>query len=389
MLVATSVGCGSAQVRSSALFDTPDAKAAAERAPDLYLMAEEAQKDADDAQARGQDKAAADHRTRARLLLAAAIAEGERLALEEERMRLETNARDLEKQVARKEAARLEQARAKGRAQAAVVARAQVRRALAQAEEDETRRARAKGNETERLHRQAEPVLRERALLLVAAAAALGGEPKAAERLREELLSSPPSDPTDAMRRADALYAEALGLLGRARAARGAVSAEERHSLREAADELGFHSNQLDRGVGIDLEAFVGRNEPAPAKIERLTTLLRAHPHGPVRLELFGPRKEASALEARARSIQKALIDSGIDEGRLQIEIRSTHPKESIRRGGLAIWLAYGSATDPSVVTIPGRARSRATSAPTPTAATPIEAQAETPNAREREPQDE
>src|SRR5688572_14244282 len=83
------VGCGGATPSSAILveaFGAPEARLARERAPDVFAAAERAREAAVRAEDRGDGDAAADHSTRARLLLAAAVAESDRIDLEERRL---------------------------------------------------------------------------------------------------------------------------------------------------------------------------------------------------------------------------------------------------------------------------------------------------------------
>ena len=83
--------CAAQQTPSAldTLFESPAAELAKERAPDLHRNAEIAWFAADQAEREGAEQAADDLRTEARLWLAAAAAEAERVELDRRRMELQ------------------------------------------------------------------------------------------------------------------------------------------------------------------------------------------------------------------------------------------------------------------------------------------------------------
>ena len=90
---------------SDTLFASPAAELAKERAPDLHRNAEIAWFAADQAEREGAEQAADDLRTEARLWLAAAAAEAERVELDRHRMELQAEEERWAKQLARDQAA--------------------------------------------------------------------------------------------------------------------------------------------------------------------------------------------------------------------------------------------------------------------------------------------
>jgi hypothetical protein len=153
-----------------ARFAEPDARRARAEAPDLHARAERAWRDA--RSTRNDAATRADHQTRARLLLDAAVAEADRIELDrvaaaaearyasaiEARADVERQAFDVSREIAREQAAR--------------VARAEAERASRRDEIDRTSRGRPK--EREVMRAQLAEQLRRRALLTLAAATALG-----------------------------------------------------------------------------------------------------------------------------------------------------------------------------------------------------------------------
>lgn len=291
--------CGGARSARSTVdlapfFEAEGIADARREAPDLVAAAELARDEAERADASGDENAAHDHATRARLLLDAALAEADRVRFDRERLALLeeaeaalTEARSLE--VAREALA----ARAR-RDAAAGIALAQMQNAHAAAERLESRGRRHRGSDVDRTRREAASALEIRTRLSVAAARALGASdedlaPFEVERAR-------PSDPAAWLAQADDAHRRALGLLGRLRAAHP-VGPEIVASLVEAAREHALVPTSTPEGLVL--------SDPSD---RALMDLARAFPHGLVVLRGRG-------AVARQRRLARELPDRfGVDE---------------------------------------------------------------------------
>jgi hypothetical protein len=344
--LACALGCASGPQPSSHLaraFDHEGAAAARAHAPDLMAAAERAREQAVEAEGRGDLEAANDHATRARLLLAAAVSEGQRVQLEEARVAQEREARLLEARALEAERAREEAAQETRRELAAQVARAQAGKAFEAAEEAEARRFR-RGAEAQARYREAAAFLRDRARLVASAAVALGASAEQGPVREVEgavATSEAAKDPVQAVIAAEGALHAALRALGAARARREGPTDAEVGSLVQTATEMGLVVERSERGVRLSPP----QRTWAPGHVKRLAALLEAHPHGPVRVEghLGGSGGAATrAAEARAKALAAALGRQGIDAERLQVGVG---PASAGAADVAVLWLAY----DPSL----------------------------------------
>lgn len=343
-------GCGGSTHTSARLertFAQEEVQAVRAQAPDLLAAAERARQQAEEAEARGDDDAAADHATRARLLLGAAVAEAKRLRLEAERVEAEREARTLEARALQAERDREEVAQRTRRALAAQVAREQAERAFAAAEEAEARRFRY-GARARARYREAAEVLRERARLVTAAAMTLGtpSNGNAIARVEDALATSEAADdPAQGLVAAERAFRAALRTLGVARAQRDGPTPEEVQSLVRTASEMGLDVDRADRGIRL---APPGRRWDKRA-LQHLASLLAAHPHGPVRVEGQRRRRNKAAerkAEARARRLAAALTKEEVPEDRMET---GTAPAPADAPEVIVLLLAY----DPATVSLP------------------------------------
>lgn len=303
---------------------SPEGHVARERAPDVVAEVEEALSAAEAAERAGDRDAAADHVTRARLLLDAAQAEAARIADEEERRRVEARVAEASERARRDEEAREALAIELRRAAAARAAREEAEQALALSERDEARpgrRVRVSLEEAQDLRRAA-AALRARARLTVAAAQALGAPAEALTAVEAALQASEQArtDAVAALAAADRAHAEALRALGAARRSAEGPAPDAPRALSEAAQAAGFEVVSLPEGLALEADGlFAGA--AARARVERLATLLAAHPHGPVQVQAqvtaTGRRGEQQALQ-RAETLRRALIAAGADPARLE-----------------------------------------------------------------------
>jgi len=321
-LLLSLAGCGAATTQSTLepLFADPAVAEARRRAPDIYAEAERAREAARRAEGANDVQAAADYATQARLLLTAATVEADRLALEEERLGLERQAREDVRRAIADNAARGELDRRMSRERAADLALQQAEVAFEQAAEDEPRRRRRDENEVRGMHRRAASVLLRRASLALSAAEAMGASAAEVGTLRARIEEARGrEDPSAALGEADRIYAEVQAVLGRLRARADAPRADVARSLMSEARVAGFAVHADARGVVLSDDTLFrgGALHPDRRRLERLHTLLVAFPHGQVRIEVFGPTEEARRLEVRARTLAAALARQGIPAERL------------------------------------------------------------------------
>jgi hypothetical protein len=322
--------CGGGSTVTRSLRDrleSPESRAARDRAPELIAQVEAALEDAEAAQRANDAAAAADHATRARLLLDAAVTEAARIVDEEERGAVEERVASALARARRDEAAREAIGAELARHASARAAREEALRALVQAAEDEARprrRARVSLEEAQDLRRAAE-ALRARARLTVAAAEALGASADAIRPANEALAASEEARTNliAALDAADHAHHEALRALGEARSQLEAPGPDGASALAEAARAEGFEAIALPEGLAVEAEGIfaaggIARN--ARARVERLAALVAAHPHGPVQVQaqvpIGGPRGERLAVQ-RAEALRRALVGAGADASRL------------------------------------------------------------------------
>lgn len=332
-------------------FEAPEAHEARTRAPDMYAAAERAREDARAAEDADDLEAAADHATRARLLLETAIAESDRLALEERRLALEEETRVAEERRARDVRARLEIETNLARNEAARVAREQAAAAYTNAEGDDPRRFRSR-EERDALYRESAALLRSRAGLMIAAARALGAtEADVADAQRSLEESGRTRDPAASVRSAELAIRAALRALGVARSQIEPTS-DERASLLEAAETAGLESMQVERGLTLRVpDVFAGAGAAPSAngrrKLESIAALVAAHPRSPVQIVAYAgagaPAQRERIAAQRAAAAARVLTDAGIAVERVQAQGSGATNAESANAIDL-VFTAFGPA---------------------------------------------
>lgn len=329
LIAALSIACGGGATVTSDLrarLASPEGRTAHERAPDLVAQVEEA---LDDAEGASSPEAAADHATRARLLLDAAVTEAARIEDEEARQVIEARVGEVLARARRDEDARAAIGNELARTASIRAAREEAERALTQAATDETRRGR-RGRvslEEARDLRRAAETFRARARLTAAAATALGAPAEALAAASEALTASDRArDPLEALASAERANREALRALGAARSQREGPGPDGASALAEAARAEGFEPIAVPTGLAIETEGLFsgsGIARAARPKIERLAALITAHPHGPVQVQAQAPpsgRTGERLAVQRAEALRRALIAAGADEARLNAE---------------------------------------------------------------------
>lgn len=336
----------------SPLLASEEAVEARRHAPDLVAAAERAHQDAIDAAKRGDQDAAADHATRGRLLFAAARFEALRVQAEEDRIAHEKRAMSADSARRRDEVARTEAEREAHRLLAVAVAEEQAELAFRAAEEVETRAGRVRGPERDRMHREAATFLRRRAELVARAAEALGAPSREVEELVQRLETQNRANvaPAEAVKDADRALREAQALLGRARAMRPGPTRGEIASLLDEAAKRHLGATLEERGIVFDVTSFFPGVAPTPdaVKLGRLADLLRAHPHGSIRVETHAPTTPAAErrAEARAKALAEGLSRSGMEGRRVEFGRGTVHGTERVE----VVLPAYGAG-----VSLPGQ----------------------------------
>jgi hypothetical protein len=342
-LVLGTWGCGSATPPPGRRFleerfDAPEVADARRVAPDLVAAAERARDEAERARARGDEDAAADETTRARLLLEAALVEARRIREERARQQAENEVSELLATAMRDEAARAAIERENTRRAALAVLQEELARAIARAEATEPRRgARLPSGDPSEAARAAQ-ALAARARLLLGAAMVLGAPAEDVVRAESALerhgLAA--ADPQRALAAADEARRAAETALGRARArvlggeAPRSPSAMDSDavdaiiaSVAEDAQGRGLEAHATERGLVLSVPAaFVGSSAaPAAGVAAALAAVVRTAP-GPVRIwvDEGTNARNAPRTARRALGLLEALVAAGVPRDRLSVE---------------------------------------------------------------------
>lgn len=307
LLVSLAVACGGAPTAGMRLaFEEADV-ARAERAPDLLARAREARERAEAVAAAGDDDAAADHATEARLWLRAALVEVDRLELEAARLDDEREEEAAAQRLAQTQSERRAREATLGRERAAAVAREQMELAFVAAEARETRRQDPGAMDPLAAAR----AFLDRARLLTAAARALGAPAESTAALLATLEAAPTTrDGNQALREALGLHRQALTLLGDARA-ESPVTPAVIASFVESARERGLEISLTPDGAFVSLD----RND-----VSKMADLVREFPHGPVRLQGRGARRFHGAL-GREEGVRRGRLSSDESAGELSAQL--------------------------------------------------------------------
>ncbi len=258
------------------MFSLPAAELARQHAPDLYEQAQTAWAGADQSERHKDDLAADDQRTEARLWLAAAVAEAQRIQLEAKRAELQREEERWAKQLSRDQEASAVVAQDISRYEARTVALQEAERLSALSEAPTVSAA------------TLEAVLT-RVRLNLALAEALGAS--------EELLQ-PLRDRTDLIARrrphlakpAEALLQQSDALIGKMRAQWPEPRPGASTELVETALVTGFSADRIAGGVLIRSERFfMNSGQVSSATVRRFHGLLAAFPHGPVVCQVAVP----------------------------------------------------------------------------------------------------
>ena len=277
-LCAVGLACAAQQTARTAdsLFGSPAAELAREHAPDLYAQAQTAWAEAEEAQRRKDDPAADDRRTEARLWLAAAGAEAERVQLDRRRAELQREEERWSKQLARDQEASAIVAHDISRYEARAVALQEAERLSALSEGPTVNDATLDAILT-------------RVQLNLALAEALGATDVQLSPLREraDVIARKRSQSAKA---AEALLLRTEGLIGEMRAQWPEPRPGASTELVETALVTGFAADRVGGGVLIRSERFfTSDGQVSSATVKRFHGLLAAFPHGPVACQVAVP----------------------------------------------------------------------------------------------------
>jgi hypothetical protein len=291
---------GQQAVRSTdTLFETPQAEMARDLAPDLYRRAEAARARADQARGRREDAGLDEYRTEAKLWLAAAVTEAERIELERRRLELQREEERWAKQLARDQEAAAVVANDISRYRAQRVALLEAQRVSALSEYGTTDRA------------TLDAVLT-RARLNLALAEALGA-PEAELRLlrsRADAMSKQGAASSEAV---ETLLLDTEALIGETRGQWPEPLPGASTELVDTARVTGFAADRTSNGVIVRSERFfTSGGQLSKATVKRFEGLLVAFPHGPVACQVAVPESESDLWARRVAGLidQMSRIDN-------------------------------------------------------------------------------
>ncbi len=292
--------------RSDGLFASPAAERARELAPDLHRNAEIAWSAAGEAQRHGDSQAADDFRTEARLWLAGAATEGERVEIDRRRIELQAEEERWAKQLARDQAAAGVVAQDISRYEARAVALKEAERLTLASD----------GGSTEEIV----AALLTRVRLNLALAEALGAE-EGEVTPREERADVIERRYPKSAKRAEALLLETEALIGAMRAQWPEPLPGAAAELVETALVTGFSADRTNTGVIVRSERFFAASgQVSSATVKRFHGLLQAFPHGPVACQVAVPelrtrvwaRRVASLVERFGRMDDPSRVSTGM-----------------------------------------------------------------------------
>jgi hypothetical protein len=293
---ALGVACAAQQAgrTSDSPFASPEAEHAKEHAPDLYEQARVAWAEADAAQRHRDDLAADDQRHEARLWLGAAVAEAERVQLDQRRAELQREEERWAKQLARDQEASAVVARDISRYEARAVA-------LHEAE-----RLTAVGDGPTVDEGTLDAILT-RARLNVALAEALGATDEQLRPLRDRADGLARRRPSSA-KAAEALLLKSEALIGSIRAQWPEPRPGASTELVETALVTGFAADRVGTGVLVRSERFfTSTGQVSSATVKRFHGLIAAFPHGPVACQVAVPELRSRVWARRVALLVERL----------------------------------------------------------------------------------
>lgn len=275
------------------LFTSPAAELAKELAPDLHHNAQTAWSAAEHAQRNRDTDAADDLRTEARLWLAAAAAEAERVELDRRRIVLQAEEERWAKQLARDQAAVGVVARDISRYEARSVALKEAQRLSPVADHGSKE--------------QTVAAILTRVQLNLALAEALGATEDELQPLDARVNLIKRQHPGSA-RRAEALLLETEALIGGMRAQWPEPLPGAAAELIDTALVIGFAADRTNAGVIVRSERFfTSSGQVSSATVRRFHGLLEAFPHGPVACQVAVPEARGRVWARRVAALVERL----------------------------------------------------------------------------------
>ncbi|MGB8329935.1 MAG: hypothetical protein WCE62_07390 [Polyangiales bacterium] len=309
--VSASACAGTQATRASeSLFASSSAKGALEYAPDLYARAERAWTEAEDALQRKDGRAAEDHRTEARLWLAAAVVEADRIQLDQRRTELQSEEERWAKQLARDQGACDEVARDISRHEAATVALAEAER-LAGLDDDPV----VSGATLDAV------LARVRFNLALAQALGAADDQRLPLLERADLMARKRSEFSGA---AEALLSQSEAILGEIRGQWPEPRPGAATELVQTALTKGFEADRSAGGVVIRSDRFFTQaGQVSNSTVQRLHGLLEGFPHGPVACQVSIPELQSRDWVRRVALLVERLrrVDEG---GRVSVGMLSS-----------------------------------------------------------------
>lgn len=271
---------------SESLFTTPAAELARQLAPDLYDQARAASTLADEAHQKKDERAADDYRTEARLWLAAAVAEAERVQLDRQRAAIELEEERWAKQLARDQRASAVVASDISRYQAQAIALREAERISAFPREG------AVDPET------VEAIVT-RVRLDLALADALGASDRDLSPLRDQAEAMARRGSVSASE-AESLVRRSEMLVGRMRARWPKPPPGASIDLVETASTYGFSADRTSMGVVVRSRRFFdAAGRVSGPTLGSFGDLLAGFPHGPVACQVAVPSDPNPVWEGR------------------------------------------------------------------------------------------
>lgn len=276
---------GQANPTTEALFDTPAAARAKELAPDLHRRAESAWEASQKADEDGDDDAAADLQTEARLWLAAAATEAERIEIDRRRLTLQTEEERWATRLGRDQEATAIVAQDISRYQA---------RALALREAE-----RLSPVSSGHSNQEVVSALVTRARLNLALAEALGAPPEDLAPYDAEARAIERQYPK-AAERAERLLLDTESLVGSMRGKWPQPLPGAATELVETALAMGFEADRVPTGAIVRSgRFFTPGGKVSASTVQRFVGLMSAFPHGPVACQVAVPARTRRAWPQR------------------------------------------------------------------------------------------
>ncbi|MBN1653049.1 MAG: hypothetical protein JXA30_04665 [Deltaproteobacteria bacterium] len=344
------VGCGSTPPRDVLFerFKSPESQKSKRLSPDLFTRAESAHQKALMARRQNDDEAAGEYSLCAKMLLDAATLEAERVEIERRRVQVERRLNRAGKREIHYRRASLKIEREIELLKASMDSAKRLSFDLhpsTQLGETKSgpRRPEKAGEE------EIDLALR-RARLYLASAAAMGVEnrlEREAQKAVDEALSEPAGSAESAIKTRRAL-ALALDALGQARLKNEGPTRDEVTSFINDGVREKLSLQPLPRGIVINLSGlFIADSSrlsrQGKTTLQRVSALIRAHPHGPIKLQVHPESGSLATRErlakARAERIISALCRDTSQASRFNVDFdrSSSEPKEFVN----LVFVAY------------------------------------------------